>query len=114
MNFNSTFNITKITRMQVNCNYRSARLTPQGKVLPGFVFNKGIRQELLKNKMSVILTASDLFKTLQQKYELNTPYLKQTVTGTRDAQIIYLGINYRFGKIIKKTNEDKMQLDNTL
>jgi len=113
-NFNSTFNITKTTRMQLSCNYRSARLTPQGKIFPGFVVNTGIRQDLLKNKMSILLTAADIFKTLQQKYELNTPYLKQITIGKRDAQIIYLGISYRFGKIIKKTNEEKMQFDNSL
>ena len=113
-NFNSTFSITKTTRIQLSCNYRSARLTPQGKMFPSFVVNAGVRQDLLKNKMSVILTASDLFKTLEQKYELNSSYLKQVAIGKRDAQIIYLGISYRFGKIIKKANEEKMQFDNNL
>ena len=50
----------------------------------------------------------------QQKTELNTPYLKQVAVGKRDAQILYLGISYRFGKIIKKQNEEKLQFDNNL
>ena len=113
-NFNSTFIITKTTMLQISCNYRSARLTPQGKTFATFVMNAGMRQDLLKKKISVMLTASDIFKTLQQKTELSTHYLKQVTIGKRDAQIIYLGISYRFGKVIKKQNEEKMQFDNNL
>ena len=112
--FNSTATITKTTLWQVSCNYRSARLTPQGKVFPGFVLNTGLRQDLFKKKVSVILTASDLLKTLRQKIELNTFYLKQTAIGKRDARIIYLGVSYRFGKLIKKSSEEKLQFDNNL
>lgn len=64
--------------------------------------------------MSVILTISDLFKTLQYKTELNSAYLNQTAVGKRDAQIFYLGISYRFGKAVKKSNEVKLQFDNNL
>ncbi len=110
-NFNSTFTLTPTTMMQISANYRSARLTPQGKNYPSFVLNTGIRQDLFKKKVSVILAASDILRSMQQKSELNTTYLKQTSIGRRDAQIIYLGISYRFGKIIKKADE-KMQFDN--
>ena len=113
-NFNSTATITKTTMWQISCNYRSARLTPQGKVFGTFVLNTGLRQDLFKKKASLILTASDLFNTLKQKSELNTVYLKQTAIGRRDARIIYLGISYRFGKMIKKTSEEKLQFDNSL
>ena len=113
-NFNSTFLITKKTMLQLSCNYRSARLTPQGKTFPTFVMNAGIRQGLFKKKMSVILTASDIFKTLQQRTHLHTPYLNEVSVGRRDAQIIYLGISYRFGKVIKKQGEEKLQFDNNL
>ena len=114
LNFNSTATITKTTMMQVSCNYRSARLTPQGKVFGSFVLNAGMRQDLFKKKVSLTLTASDILNTLKQKTELDTPYLKQVAVSTRDARIIYLGISYRFGKIIKKGNEEKLQFDNNL
>ena len=113
-NLNSTFVITKKTMLQLSCNYRSARLTPQGKTFATFVMNAGMRQDLFKKKMSVILTASDIFKTLKQKTSLNTAYLNELSVGKRDAQIIYLGISYRFGKIIKKQGEEKLQFDNNL
>ncbi len=110
-NFNSTFTVTPTTMLQVSANYRSARLTPQGKNYPSFVLNMGIRQDMFKKKVSVILAASDILRTLQQKSELNATYLKQTSIARRDAQIVYLGISYRFGKLIKKA-EEKMQFDN--
>jgi len=113
-NFNATATITKTTMLQVSCNFRSARLTPQGKSFGSFVFNTGIRQDLFKKKVSITLTASDLFKTQKQRSELNALYLKQSSTGRRDARIIYLGISYRFGKLIKKNNEEKLQFDDSL
>ena len=112
-NFNSTFTLTKNTMLQISSNFRSARLTPQGKTYGTFVFNAGIRQDLFNKKISVTLTGSDLFKTLKQKTELNTPFLKQVSIGTRDARIIYLGIAYRFGKTTTKA-EEKLQYDNNL
>jgi hypothetical protein len=112
LNFNSTFVITKNTLMQISSNYRSARLTPQGKSYGAFVFNTGIRQDFFKKKVSVILTGSDLFKTLKDKRQLNTPFLNQASIGTRDARIIYFGVAYRFGKTFKKSTEEKLQFDN--
>ena len=110
-NFNSTLSFTPNTMVQISANYRSARLTPQGKNYPSFVLNMGMRQDLFKKKVSVLLAVSDILRTLQQKSELNTAYIQQTSMNRRDAQIMYLGISYRFGKTIKKTDE-KMQFDN--
>ncbi len=114
LNYNSTFVVTPVTFLQLSCNYRSARLTPQGKRYGTFVMNAGMRQDLFNKKMSVILTVSDLFKTLKYKTELNSPYFNELSVGRRDAQIIYLGISYRFGNAIKKSNEVKLQFDNNL
>ena len=76
-----------------------------------FVMNVGIRQDFFKKKMSFILTASDILRTLYQKTELNTLYTKQQAIGRRDGQIVYIGLSYRFGKSIKRT-EEKLQFDN--
>ena len=112
-NINTIFTLTKTTMLQTTMNFHSARLTPQGKVYPNFVFNTGLRQEVFNKKLVVTLTTSDLFKTLKQKTELNTSFLKQTVISRRDAQVFYLGLSYRFGAAIKKA-EDKMQFDDNL
>ncbi len=113
-NFNSTFTITKTTLLQLSSNYRSARLTPQGKSYGSFVLNAGLRQDLFKKKMSATLTVSDLFKTQRQRTELNIPGLQQLSTGKRDARIIFLGISYRFGQTPKKPTDEKLQFDDSL
>lgn len=111
-NFNSTFTITKTTRVQITFNYKSARLTPQGRQYPNFVLSTGIKQDLFKNKLSCSLTASDLFNSLQKKMKLNTSFLNQTSIVKRNSRIVYFGINYRFGKMKKKSGEEKLQFDN--
>lgn len=97
-NFNSTFVITPKTMAQISANYRSARLTPQGKNYPSFVFNLGVRQDLFKKKVSVLFTISNLFRTQREKSELNSGYLMQERTGIRDAQIFNVGVSYCFWK----------------
>ena len=109
-NFTSTFVITPKTMAQISANYRSSRLTPQGKIYPSFVFNLGVRQDFFKKKVSLLLTVSDLFRTQREKSELNSGYLMQERAGRRDAQIFYIGLSYRFGKVIKKA-EEKIQLE---
>lgn len=110
-NFNSTLTITPNTMAQVNATYYSSRVTPQGERYPTFILNIGVRQDFLKKKMSAILTASDLLKTLWQKTALNTTYLKELAIGRRDTQVVYLGVSYRFGKSLKKNKEEKLQID---
>ena len=113
-NFNATFTLTKNTLWQVSCNYRSARLTPQGKTSGNFVLNSGIRQDLLKKKFSLILTVTDIFKTLRQKTDFSSFYLKQNSFSKRDSRIIYLGISYRFGKTINTSDDEKLKFDDAL
>lgn len=110
-NFNSTYNITKSIAVQVNSNYKSARLTPQGKYLPSFVLNFGARQELFKKKGSIYLTVSDVFKSQRQRTELRSIDLFQDVFTRSNSRIVFLGMSYNFG-IIKKKKD--LTFDNTL
>ena len=112
-NFNASASITKNTMYQFTCIYRSGRQTIQGFFNPTFVINMGLRQDLMKNKLSVVATVSDVFSTLKQKSDLITKFLIQNQLTSRDAQVFYIGFNYRFGKTTKKA-EDKMQFDNAL
>lgn len=111
-NLNSTFTISPRTMAQVSAIYYSSRLTPQGKKYPSFVLNAGIRQDFFKKKCSVIITASDILRTMKQKTDLNSSYLKQVSVNRRDGQIIYIGFSYRFGKTLKTQKEEKLEFDN--
>lgn len=112
-NLNSNFTVTKTTMLQLSANYRSARLTPQGRLYPFAMLNAGLRQDLFKNKLSVTLTASDVFNSFRQKRKLNTIYLQQETINRRDGRIVYLGISYRFG-VVKKDKEVPLQIDEGL
>lgn len=101
-NLNGTYTIPWGTAIQLNSNYRSARLTPQGKYLPSFVMNIGARQEVLKKKGSVYVTVSDIFKSQRQVAELKSIGLVQDVKQISNSRIAYIGMSYSFGKIKKK------------
>jgi outer membrane receptor protein involved in Fe transport len=115
VSWSGTFNISlkpkPATTLEMNSYYRSARLTPQGKYLPSFTANFGVRQDLLQEKLSIILTASDLLKTQQRKTELRTAWLNRDMKYTRDAQIIYLGASYHFGTPPKRGKEKPIEFD---
>jgi hypothetical protein len=76
--------------------------------------NIGARQNLFKNKLSVTCTLADIFKTLEQRTFIETPYFIQNSYNRRDAQVFYLGVSWRFGKSGKKQQEEKLQFDNNL
>lgn len=111
VSLNSNFNLTKSSMLQVTFNYRSARVTPQGNIHANMIANAGMRQDMVKGKLSLTLTASDLFNSNKQRSELYIPNLNQSVLNRRDGLIVYLGLSYRFG-IIKKQKEEKLQFDN--
>lgn len=114
LNLNSSINLSKSTMMQLNSNYTSEKLTPQGKRLPTFVMNLGFRQELLKKKASVVLTVSDLFNSLTNNTLIDTPELYQKVIRKRSARMVYVGFSYTFGKQLKKAKETQLKFDNQL
>jgi outer membrane receptor protein involved in Fe transport len=111
-NFNIDLKLRPSTVLQMNSYYRSPRLTPQGKYLGNFVANFGMRQNLLNDNLSLILTISDIFKTRNQKIELRTAGLNRDVKANRDARILYAGLTYHFGTSPKKNKEKPLEYDN--
>lgn len=109
-NVNGSYALPWGTAIQLNSVYKSARLTPQGKYLPSYVLNIGIREEVLKKKGSVYLTVSDLFKSQRQVAELQSPLLLQNINQRSNSRIFYLGFSYNFG-IVKKKKD--LQFDNS-
>ena len=109
---NANTKITKSTVFQVNSNYISTRLTPQGILFPAFFVNMGIRQDLWKRKASLILTVSDVFNTLRNNSELDTPLLYDKTIRKRSPRIIYAGFVFNFGKNNEKQKEVQLKFEN--
>ncbi len=106
--------VNKETLVQLNANYTSSRLTPQGSRLPSYVVNAGVRRDVLQKKAAVVLTVSDLFKTTKERTRLDTPLLKQDVERRRSGRIVYVGFVYYFGKAPKKAKDDALKFDNSI
>jgi outer membrane receptor protein involved in Fe transport len=114
LKLNSSINLTKSSVLQLNSSYSSARLTPQGNQLPSYVMNMGYRHEFLKKKAALLFTVSDIFNSLRNNSEVDTPELYQKVIRRRSARMVYAGISYTFGKQLKKSKENALKFDNQL
>ena len=104
--------ITKSTFGQLNAYYRSSRITPQGEFQPIVLLNAGVRQDIIKNQASILLTVSDIFQSLDFESIIDTPILNQRIQYGRNNQIVYLGFIYHFGHTIQKKKikfEDELE-----
>ncbi len=99
------------TMVELNSNYRSARLTPQGDARPSFVLNVGARQNLYHDRISLTLAVSDLLKTQRQETELDVSGTQQRVTTRRDSRIVYAGLTYHYGQPEKKKKDKPLQYE---
>lgn len=106
----TNFTLTQTTFMQLNTSYRAAQITPQGKTLPVFIFNAGVKKEVFKKKGSITLTISDVFNTLRWQREINTSEIFEKASGKRKSQIVYIGFTWRFGYTPKPV-EDELKFD---
>ena len=113
LNSSLSWSLLKNTLVQLNFNYHANRYTSQGLVYSNWVLNGGVRQNLVKGKLSLVFSASDIFKSLRQKTDLLTSSLYQISVNTRNSQVFYFGFVYRFGKLnTSKKTEDDFDYDN--
>jgi hypothetical protein len=108
-------NITNTTNAQVNAQYYSSRLTPQGEFRPLFLLNFGLQQDILKKQASLTFTVSDVFASLEWESVIDTPNLYWNTTYGRNNQIFHLGFTYRFGKSYSYSrNREKMKFEDQI
>lgn len=112
-NGNVNINLTKSTVWQFTSNYTAETLTAQGKRLPSFVLNSGLKQELFNKKAALILTVSDIFNSMRYQTEIDLQTMKRIEIRRRSSQTIYLGFTYNFGTAGKKQKEG-LKFDNSL
>lgn len=109
-NLNLNFNLLKTTMLQINSNYRSKRLTPQGETHPSYTLNLGFRQDLFNNKFTMTGTITDLLETQKRETDLDTPALITNSVYRRDSRVLYLGLIYHFG-MQKERGEKSLEFD---
>lgn len=131
---NNTFKLFKNFTMQLSGEYQSKSILPpggsggggggrggfggmfgqstssQGYVKANYFVDAGFRYEFLKNKQaSVSLNINDIFRTRRSFVHSESPYFIQDVLRKRDAQVVRLSFNWRFGKfdpnLFKRKNQ---------
>ena len=61
---------------------------------------------LFRERISLTLAVSDLLKTQKQETQLDVSGIRQRVTNRRDAQIVYAGLTYHYGRPAKQDKKD--------
>ncbi|MCB0597613.1 MAG: TonB-dependent receptor [Lewinellaceae bacterium] len=108
----ANFNISKNTYGQINAQYISSRLTPQGEFQPIVLLNLGLRQDIFNRNASILFTVSDVFASVEFESLIDNPNLYWNTIYGRNNQIFYLGFSYRFGQsYVNKRKRKPEKLD---
>jgi outer membrane receptor protein involved in Fe transport len=94
-NFNTTFKIKANTRLQLMGIYNGPSITLQGKRDGFFVTNVALRQDLLKKRLTVTLSARDVFATGKFSFNSEGSNFYTYNKFSREAPIILLNLTYR-------------------
>ena len=95
---NTNLKLPKNFSLQVNANYESPKVIAQGNLKETYWVDVALRKTFWKNKATLVLNCSDVFKThiLVTNYEL--PIYSQTINRIRETRIGNITFTYRFGK----------------
>lgn len=103
VNFN--FTPCRHLTVQTNVRMRGARLKPQGKQDGDSRVNLGIKYEIPKINLSVMLSVTDLFDTYKKSSTLETSNYTQKIKSRRNPRILYIGAVWQFGTGKKQKTE---------
>ena len=100
---NSSYKITKDLVLQVSGRYNSPVISEDGKRFSYYTFDAGLRTNLFKRKVSVILKGVDVFDTMEYDKIVNQRinYTSWSHVDPHNFQI-YLELAYKFNSLIKK------------
>ncbi|MCB0584590.1 MAG: TonB-dependent receptor, partial [Phaeodactylibacter sp.] len=113
----ANFTISKTTYGQLNAQYVSNRLTPQGEFQPIVLLNLGLRQDIFNRNASILFTVSDVFASVEWESLIDNENLYWNTTYGRNNQIFYLGFSYRFGQSYankRKRKPEKLEFEDAI
>ena len=71
----------------------------QGYIKPFYEADVAVKKTLLNNKLSLMLSWNDIFRSRRQDQYTYSSYLTQEYSRLRDPQMLRLNVTYNFGKI---------------
>lgn len=95
---NSSVKLPANFSLQFNGNYESPKVITQGRQRESYWLDVALRKNLWKNKATVVVNCSDIFKTRQFINIYNTSTYDQTINRVKETRIGNLTFTYRFGK----------------
>ncbi len=103
---NVIFNFGPNTRFQISGDYRAPSVSAQGTTTAMYGMNLAIKQDFLKNKLSVSLNVRDVFATYNRGFTTSSPGLYSQITMWREAPVVMLNLTYRLNNYKKDTKKD--------
>ncbi len=95
--FNSSWNPSKSLSFQLIANYAGPIIGVYTKMEPQYSVDVAVKKELLNNKLSLTIRASDLFNTLQNSYTSWGSNFTTDNWRKVETRVIYFSISYSFG-----------------
>ncbi len=96
-NIRSYITIAGFFNIEMYYNYSGRKVNQQGINDPSSSFDFGISATLLKNKLSMSLRASDVFRTQNWSSNTNAAGYTAETRNTYDSRVFFLNISYSFG-----------------
>jgi len=111
---NTNIKLPKNFSFQVNANYESPKIIAQGTLKETYWVDIALRKNFWKNKATLILNCSDVFKT--HVFVTDYTAINETINRVKETRIGNITFTYRFGKSDvgkntgKKGKQDKTNL----
>ena len=93
----SQFNLFRNYRAEISGIWFSAKNTGQGRELSRGGVDLGLKRSVLKNKLEINLTATDLFNTMGIRQEINGNGFRVEYQNYYETQVISIALKYKFG-----------------
>jgi outer membrane receptor protein involved in Fe transport len=112
---NTNLKLPKSFSFQVNANYESPKVITQGTLKETYWVDVALKKNFWKNKATLVVNCSDIFKTHVFVTNYNLPYYDETINRVKETRISNLQFTYRFGKQDKaggkrdKSPDDKLK-----
>ena len=95
---NTSVKLPKNFNLQINANYESPKVIAQGTLRETYWMDIALRQNFWKNKATLVLNCSDVFKTHTYVTDFNLKAYTQVIDRYRETRIGNITFTYRFGK----------------
>ena len=95
---NTNIKLPKNFSFQINANYESPKVIAQGNLKETYWVDMALRKNLWKNKATIIVNCSDVFKTHVFVTDYNLTAYNETINRVKETRIGNINFTYRFGK----------------